>query len=216
MKKKIFAAAVITLLALAFIVCVIKVDVAVITPPGTQVGFSSLNAWFHQLTGVNPGCYAASDVLGWLALALILPFALMGLIQWIRRRDLLKVDGELLTMGGLYIVQGALYLLFDKVVINCRPILMAGETELASSFPSSHTMLSITVLFSIFMVLDRFIQSKPLCTVLRITAVVYSLALITLRLLSGAHWLTDVLGGVLISVAELSWFRAFLPAKKEK
>ena len=65
-------------------------------------------------------------------------FALAGLVQWIRRKSLLKVDKEILALGGLYLIVIGFYILFELVIVNYRPIIMPGSVHPEASFPSSH------------------------------------------------------------------------------
>ena len=181
------------------------VDVAAVGPCGTSVGLSHLNQAFAGWVGYNEIFYQIAKWLGILALALVAGFAVMGLWQWIGRKSLWKVDKLLLSAGILYLVVGALYLLFELVIINYRPVLMAGETFPEASFPSSHTVLACTVLGSAFWMIAKYLKGGW-----RIAASIacgISLGAIVLgRTFSGVHWLTDILGGLLLSAALICWF----------
>lgn len=120
--------------------------------------------------------------------------------------DSLKVDREILSLGGLYIVVIGLYLFFENVIINFRPIIMPDNTHPEASFPSSHTMLVCVIMGSAAMLINRYIRNKPLNRILR--AVCYVIIGVTVvgRLIAGVHWFTDILGGILISVTLLSLY----------
>ena len=132
--KRIIGALIFGALFLAEIVLLKRYDVAAIGPAGTEVGFSHLNQRVHDMTGVNMLWYNITDYIGYGAIAICLVFAVVGLVQLIQRRSLLKVDKEILALGGLFAVTVGFYVLFEKVVINCRPILMEGETTPEPSF----------------------------------------------------------------------------------
>ena len=119
------------------LVCI--VDVQAIGPRGSEVGFATLNDWVHGLTGVNMTLYTVTDWLGLVPIAVAFGFGIFGLVQWIRRKSLRAVDRSILALGGFYVAVMAVYLLFETVVINYRPVLIDGYLE--ASYPSSTTML---------------------------------------------------------------------------
>jgi hypothetical protein len=79
-------------------------------------------------------------------------------VQWIKRKSIAKVDGDILILGGFYIVTLGAYLLFESYVVNYRPVLIAGFLE--ASYPSSTTLLVMCVMPTAAMQLGRRIQ-KP-------------------------------------------------------
>ena len=182
------------------------VDVAPIGADGTSIGLSHLNQFVFDLFGVNMLWYNITDWLGVAAVLTGFVFAVTGLVQLIKRRSLLKVDREILSLGGLYIVVIGLYLFFENVIINYRPIIMPDNTSPEASFPSSHTMLVCVIMGSAAMLINRYIRNKPLNRILR--AVCYVIIGVTVvgRLIAGVHWFTDILGGILISVTLLSLY----------
>ena len=210
MKKqtKLMVAGVFALLVVVLIALVRLVDAASIGPEGTRIGLSHLNQAVHGLTGVHMIWYTITDWLGILAILVAAAFGVIGLMQLIRRRSLLKVDGEILALGGLYVVVIALYLFFEKVIVNYRPIIMPGSEHPEASFPSSHTMLVCVIMGSAIQVLHRYVRGRGLRKGLR--AACWAVIGITVvgRLISGVHWFTDIVGGLLISAALLQLFSA--------
>ena len=209
-KTKYLLAAVFGVLAVLWIVLIKCVDVAAIGPEGTSVGLSHLNRAVFELTGVNMLWYDITDWLGLLAVLAVAVMALLGLIQLIRRKRLLKVDREILCLGGLYLVIFILYVFFEKVIVNYRSIIMPGCTAPEASFPSSHTMLTCVVLGGILMVLDKYVKNKGLCTLLKVLCWLVIIVTVAGRLLAGVHWFTDIIGGLLISGALLALFAGLL------
>ena len=194
------------MLTVILIALVRLVDVAPIGADGTSIGLSHLNQFVFDLFGVNMLWYNITDWLGVAAVLTGFVFAVTGLVQLIKRRSLLKVDREILSLGGLYIVVIGLYLFFENVIINYRPIIMPDNTSPEASFPSSHTMLVCVIMGSAAMLINRYIRNKPLNRILR--AVCYVIIGVTVvgRLIAGVHWFTDILGGILISVTLLSLY----------
>lgn len=197
--------------AFAVLIWAVKnVDVAAIGPAGTSIGLSTINKAVHDALGTNVFWHEAINMLGIAAIASGSVFAVMGLVQLIKRRSLLKVDSEILTTGVLYVSIGILYVVFEKVIINYRPILEEGQTFPESAFPSSHTVLAIVVMGSIFMLVGRYVADrKKVRDIKAICALVIAISVIG-RLISGVHWFTDIIGGVLISAALLSAYSAAL------
>ena len=168
------------------------VDVVPIGPNGSAVGFATLNGWFHHLTGVHWSLYVLTDWLGFVPLAVCFAFAVLGLCQWVRRKSIAKVDGDLLLMGGFYILVFAAYLLFETIVINYRPVLIEGVLE--ASYPSSTTLLTLCVIPAALVWLHRRTASRWMAAVM----VLFTAFVVTARLFSGVHWLTDIIGGGLL------------------
>ena len=194
------------MLTVILIALVRLADVAPIGAQGTSIGLSHLNQFVFDLFGVHILWYNITDWLGVAAVLTGFVFAVTGLVQLIKRRSLLKVDREILSLGGLYIVVIGLYLFFENVIINYRPIIMPDNTSPEASFPSSHTMLVCVIMGSAAMLINRYIRNKPLNRILRAVCFVIIGVTVVGRLIAGVHWFTDILGGILISVTLLSLY----------
>jgi len=203
-KKYALSAGISGLLFAALIVLVRLVDVQAIGPEGTRIGLSHLNRFVFELLGVHMLWYEITDWLGIAAIGMALLFAMVGLIQWIMRKSIWKVDRELLLLGGLYLIVIGLYVLFELAVVNYRPVIMPGSTQPEASFPSSHTMLVCVIMGSAIPLLGEYVKSDVLCKALRIICAAIIAITVIGRLFSGVHWLTDILGGILISVILLN------------
>ena len=176
------------------------VDVQPIGPLCSRVGLATVNGFVHRLTGANMALYTATDWLGLVPIATALGFAALGLWQWLKRKRLLAVDRDLFALGGFYLAVIAVYTFFEVVVINQRPVLINGVLE--ASYPSSTTMLVLCVMPTAAMQLRRRIKrSLPRrCVMILITAFTAFMVVVG-RLLSGVHWVTDIVGGLLVSCA---------------
>ena len=173
------------------------VDVQAIGPDGSSVGFATLNRFVHELTGVNWILYTVTDWLGLLPIAVALGFAILGLVQLIKRKSLWKVDYSILALGVFYIVVMAAYIFFEIVVINYRPTLIDGYLE--ASYPSSTTMLVMCVMPTAAMQLNVRIKNTVFRRCAVIIIVVFTAFMVIGRLISGVHWITDIIGGALLS-----------------
>lgn len=173
------------------------VDVQPIGPNGSRVGFAAINGAFHALTGVHWALYTLTDWLGLVPIGIALGFAVLGLVQLIRRKSLLKVDRDILILGGFYIVVLAAYLLFETVVINYRPVLIGGKLE--ASYPSSTTMLALCILPTAMMQLKTRIRGDAVRRAILGILAAFTVFMVAGRLISGVHWLSDIVGGVLLS-----------------
>lgn len=179
-----------------WLVCI--VDVAPIGPNGSSVGFSRINSWVHSLTGVHMWLYNVTDWLGLVPVAAGFGFAVFGLVQWIRRRSILKVDLNILALGVFYILTLAAYLLFEEFPINYRPVLIMGYLE--ASYPSSTTLLVLCVMSTALMQLKRRIKNKTVRRIITTAIIIFMVFMVVGRLISGVHWLTDIIGSILLSI----------------
>lgn len=178
-------------------VAICFVDVRAIGPQGSSVGFAGINGFVHNLTGVHWGLYTITDWLGLVPLFVCMGFGILGLVQWIKRKSIRKVDYDILILGGFYIITIAAYLLFESVVINYRPVLIGGILE--ASYPSSTTMLVMCVMPTAIMQLKSRIKNKAVCTIASVTIIAFIAFMVIGRLISGVHWFTDIVGGALLS-----------------
>ena len=173
------------------------VDVRSVGPQGSSVGLAGINQAVHELTGVHLRLYNITDWLGLVPIFVCISFGILGLSQWIRRKSLRKIDVNILLLGGFYgIVIGA-YLLFENVVINYRPVLIDGELE--ASYPSSTTLLVMCVMPTAAMQLRNRIHNRILRNSVTLTVIAFVVFMVAGRLVSGVHWFTDIVGGMLLS-----------------
>ena len=198
MKKQKFYIALGLLAAFALWTTAISlIDVQPIGPQGSTVGFATLNVFVHNLTGVHMTLYSITDWLGLVPVVFGFGFAMLGLVQWVKRKSILKVDHSILILGGFYIVTLAVYLFFESYVINYRPVLIEGYLE--ASYPSSTTLLVLCVMPTAMMQLRDRIKQPMLRKCVSIVITAFIAFMVIGRLVSGVHWLTDIIGGVLLS-----------------
>ena len=173
------------------------VDVQSIGPLGSRVGFAALNGWFHGLTGVHMALYDLTDLLSVIPLGVCGLFGLLGAAQLVRRRSLRKVDRDILLLGIYYVVVIGAFFLFEVFPVNFRPIFIEGKLE--ASYPSSTTLLVLSVMPTLVFQADRRCKGVGLKWAVRILTAAFSCFMVVSRLVCGVHWLTDIVGGLVLS-----------------
>lgn len=175
------------------------VDMQPIGPQGSYVAYAGINNAVHELFGINMMLYNITDWAGVVAIFIALGFAILGLVQWIKRKNILKVDSSILVLGVFYILVFGAYVFFEFIVINRRPILINGILE--ASYPSSTTMLAMCVLPTAMMQFHRLIKNYKIRNTVNVLCGLFTAFMVIGRLVCGVHWFTDILGGLIFSVA---------------
>ena len=205
------------LLILAFAVWTVlitQVDVQPVGQLGTDVGFAGINTWFHGLTGVHLWLYELTDKLELLAIAVCVGFGALGLTQMIQRKSLMRVDRDILLLGAYYMVVILAFLLFEKLKINYRPVLIEGKLE--ASYPSSTTLLVLSVMPTLIFQVNRRMKKENVKMIAGVAAVVFTVFVAVGRLVCGVHWLTDIIGAVLLSAGLYLVYRSAVMMADEK
>ena len=208
MKSKLYLTASIILLTLflIFTVIVMTVDVKPIGPNGSEVGLASINEPFADAVGFNELWYNISEYVGLIPLAIAGCFAILGICQAIKRKSLLKIDGHLFILAAFYVMLLFVYIDFELITVNYRPIILDGELE--ASYPSSHTMLALGIMITAIFELHELIKNKKAILIAAdILCGAIALVILLGRLLSGVHWLTDIFAGILVSAALICLYR---------
>lgn len=195
---------------------VMFVDVKYAGVNDTKIGLSTFNLWVFHHIGTNMVLYVITDWLGLVPITICLIFAVVGLVELIKRKSLFKVDKDIILLGIYYVVVIILYLLFEMVVINYRPILIDGYME--SSYPSSTTLLVLSVMPTLSFETNRRIKNKWIRYFINLLTVSFSLFMVTGRLISGVHWISDIIGSIILSsgLFTLYLFILTLIEKKER
>lgn len=196
-KRLLWAGTGLLLLFVLWTLLIRSVDVQTVGPGAAKVGFASWNVWFHHRTGVSMALYTVTDWLGLVPVLICGCFGIAGLFQWIRRRRILRVDTDILLLGIYYLIVFSCYLLFEMLPVNYRPILIDGYLE--ASYPSSTTLLVLSVMPTLKFQADRRCGKQALKHLASAFAGLFSLFMVTGRLIAGVHWLTDIIGSVILS-----------------
>ena len=178
-------------------VLVKMVDVEPIGPNGSSVGFATLNGFVHELLGVHMALYDITDWLSIIPLLFIFAFAVLGVVQLVKRKSIFKVDNSILILGGFYAVVMAVLVMFEFLAVNYRPVLINGVLE--ASYPSSTTLLVMCVLPTTVMQLKSRIKNQMCGNAVAVFLYIFTVFMVTARLISGVHWFTDIIGGAVFS-----------------
>ena len=180
-----------------FTALVRSVDVQPVGQNGTDIGFASINRLFHSLTGVSMTLYSITDWLGLVPVLVCMLFGAVGLVQLVRRRGIARVDRDILLLGAYYAAVMLAYLAFEMIPINYRPIPINGFME--ASYPSSTTLLVLSVMPTLVFQADRRLACSAVRRAVRILTAGFCVFMTAARLLSGVHWLTDIVGSLMLS-----------------
>lgn len=177
-------------------VLITTVDIQPVGINDTDIGFATLNSWFHRLTGINMMFYEITDWLGLVPLFVCFFFGFIGLCQMIKRKSLFKVDCDIMILGLYYVTVILCYFVFEALPINYRPVLINNSME--GSYPSSTTLLVLSVMPTLGFQLKRRIKNNKIKAI-NVMIILFSVFMVTGRLVSGVHWLTDIIGSCILS-----------------
>lgn len=174
------------------------IDVKPVGVNQTEIGFTTINTWFHSVTGANMTLYNITDWLGLVPIFICMFFGGVGFIQLIKRKSLFKVDFDIIALGIYYVIVISGYLIFEMIPINYRPILINGFME--ASYPSSTTLLVLSVMPTLVFQANRRLKNTKIKRIIATITAIFTIFMVAGRLISGIHWLTDIIGSVLLSV----------------
>lgn len=201
MKKKakeiLTAGIIMIIMFILWTILIQNIDVQSVGQNGTDIGFAKLNVWFHNITGVHMWVYTVTDWLGLLPIFICMVFGGVGLVQLIKRKSLLKVDKDIILLGVYYVLVIFGYLIFEMIPINYRPILIEGFLE--ASYPSSTTLLVMSVMPTLAFQSYRRIVNSKIKRGIYVFTVLFTTFMVVGRTVAGVHWLTDIIGSVMLS-----------------
>lgn len=185
------------------------IDVQAIGPFGGEVGFASINGPVANVLVFNKLFYLLSKVLLAAAFGVVGCFVLLGVVQLIKGKSFAKVDLGIYGMAGVYAVVAICYVFFEKIPINYRPVVFEAE-GIEASFPSTHTMVAVTVFVSAALYFIAYLQKKEIRQALTVICLIMAGLMPIVRMLSGVHWLTDIVGGVILGITISCFYAGFL------
>ena len=205
-KKVLFLGSISIAIFVLWTILIQNVDVQSIGANGTNIGFATINCWFHKLTGVHMAIYTITDWLGLVPIFICMIFGGTGCIQLIKRRSLFKVDYDIIVLGVYYVCVIFGYLIFEMIPINYRPILIEGFME--ASYPSSTTLLVLCVMPTLMEQVNRRLEKEMVKKIVNSLVICFSVFMVLGRLISGVHWLTDIAGSIMLSAGLFCVYKA--------
>ncbi len=212
-KKKIAYIIIAVILYICFALFTISLtqhDLQPIAADGSLVGYASFNQKCLEAFGQSSLMADITKAIGWLSILICAFFGLIGLAQLVKTKSLGGVDRDIIAMGVLYSLAIIFYLVFNRLVINFRPVLEA-DGSIEPSYPSSHTVLAIVVFASLMIEISRRITNRGKALIEELSCLALICIAVFGRLLSGVHWASDIFGGVLLSLALIFTFLSILP-----
>ena len=211
MKKKIIVSIEMLLLSVVYTLLIRFYDYAPIGPEASSVGFSSLNDVIHKLLPYNGICYKVSTILGFALGLIVLSFIIIGLVELIKKKSFFKVNKNIYFLALFYILVVGVFFLFEKLAINYRPVLEDGVLE--ASYPSTHVFITLAIGVSAMMIYPKVFNNKKLLKVLNVLIILLMGVIIVTRTISGVHWITDIVGGIIIASYLISILNIFVNEK---
>ncbi|MFA7367589.1 MAG: phosphatase PAP2 family protein [Bacilli bacterium] len=206
-KTQLYIALINLVIFIVYTILVKKIDTDNIGPNDSIVGFSHLNIFFYNITSTNFLIYELTDWAGIIPIIIGFIYGFVGLFQWIKRKNILKVDSNILSLGILYLITFGVYMFFEYFVINRRPVLIDGYLE--ASYPSSTTMLVLCFMITSIDQTNKYCIKTHIRDALNIIQTLFIIFMVIGRILSGVHWLTDIVGGIIISISLIKMYQFF-------
>ena len=211
-KKNLFICVGLILFAIIYTCLVKVVDVQPVGVEGSNIGFATINKFVFDNIGFNNIWYKITEILGYVPILFAGVYGLIGMYQLIKRKSFAKVDKELICLAIFYVIVIALYVFFEKVIINYRPVIL--DEGLEASYPSSHTLMSLCLCGSSILINKKLFKNKY-TNIMNIINYIMIIVIVVGRLISGVHWFTDILGGIIISSALLKTFKYVINCLKK-
>ena len=195
---------VLTLCFVLFTILVKCVDTAYVGATDKKIGFSSLNAIFYNNIQVSDLFDKLSDVLMIISIAIIALAVVVSVVQLVKRKSLKKIDREFYAFAIVLVLMVCVYVMFEIIDLNFRPVLIDGKVE--ASYPSSHTMLELTVFMCLMVYGLSNLKSNKQKIICSLVLGALIIAVVLFRVLSGMHWATDIIASIILSLMLTSYY----------
>ena len=171
---------------------------------GTKLGFYHLNYKFGDLVtefGKYEFMRTVSDILLYVSFGYVGILVVIGVIQIIKYKSFKKINPIFFFLAGAYVLVVILYGFFELVHVNYAPDSLAEN--LKASYPSTHVFVGGCFYLLNSYVLLKFLWVKDdlFKTLIHLSTVILTCLLVLTRLLAVKHWLTDIIGSVILMLA---------------
>ena len=214
MKKYLYFLLPISLLVIfvVFTILVKTVDVQSISGANYYLGLYSMNTTVNSWLAYDKQgtMKTLSDIIMIISFVFVLAYAITGVYQLITRKSLKKVDHRLYVLLGVYVAVAVLYFVFELAKINYSPI-VGADGSIKASYPSTHVFVTDVLFITGVVTAMSFINIKKKYLEVLTYLLLAILALLVgfVRLLSGQHWLSDILASYLLTGLVISLFVYF-------
>ena len=198
-----------TLVFIVWTILVKTIDMSYIQDVG-YLGFSHFNFQINNFVFEYVDYHAfdkLSDIGLYLSFGVVLTFGVIGIVEWIKRKSLKKVDPILFVLLVIYVFTAFEYFVFEIAKINYSPL--STSEDLHASYPSSHVLFFITFLITGLLALFNYVKVHKAIKIASISlGAILSVGYAILRLLSGQHYFTDIVAGLILSSSIIALFIA--------
>ena len=213
-KKSLIVTGALFLVFVIYTVCIKVVDVLPTGLLDSSIGFSSINIPVRDALHFNKFFYLVSKLIGVVAILICVFFGFLGLMQIVKRKGLIKADADIYVLGVFYIAVILFYALFEVLIVNYRPVDLGEGLE--ASYPSSHTMLALCVFITAAFQFNKRIKEEKIKKIVVWSCIGLSVLMVVTRILSGVHWITDIVGALLLSAFLISGYLAGIKFVEKK
>lgn len=155
--------------------------------------------------------YVITDWLGLIPVFVCIFFGMVGFLELLKIKSVLRVDPDILLLGIYYVTVISAYIIFEMFPLNFRPVLIDGVME--ASYPSSTVLLVLSIMPTLVFQSNRRIESNGIKITVIVLSVIFSVFMVVGRLFSGVHWVTDIVGSCFLSAGLFNVYK-FLVFKK--
>ena len=171
---------------------------------GTKLGFYHLNYKFGDLVtefGKYEFMRTVSDILLYVSFGYVGILVTVAIIQLIKYKSLKKINPIFFFLAGAYVLVVILFGFFELVHVNYSPDSIVGS--LKASYPSTHVFVGgcFYLLSSYALLKFLWVKDNLYKTLIHLSTVILTCLLVLTRLLAVKHWLTDIIGAVILMLA---------------
>ena len=193
---------------MALIVLLKKYNVETIGETEMKIGFAKVNKTVFNSLGTSNLFHIVSTVIMIIMILVAVAFVVLAIIELVKKKDFDKLDNSYKSLALTYVLTAWVYVIFEYIlVINNRPT--TGVVTTSASFPSTHTLIIVMVSLTSLTMLERIIKNKKILYSCEALLGLLGILGVVTRLLSGKHWFTDIIAGVLFGIM-FYFFHKFL------